>query len=637
VLKEAPGPIPPTSDSLEGKPPQSALENYTHPDPKLEAALEKEAALSSVPKTIPLETVARPPTVAEVRSIPSEAEAAADPESPASRGEISVQSDLPSASIMSSLLGAPQVSAKKTSPVLVSRSPRSTEVDPFVNSRTALRPSETSEEEAEKAAMPGMGEMLAANHASLLPGSGEVRPWQSVPFLPVSTSPQKARKLKLTRFRVTGILIFVLVDLLVLGWVFQKPISRWWAGMQEEAAVDPLPTDPAESINTGPEEAPLDSETIKRRLPRNPVPTLDDIREPDISAPSEFPTTDTSTPSPQASLKPVPQAIPIASDSGHAALPEMLEQEPATTPEMAGATSAALLQEAPSPVPISSAASLSEPLPPPSTPPSPPPVPARDTIPASLGGLPPPPKDMAFPNGPPPAEVQAFVEHTSITEGGSQPLITTVPPDAKSALDALLKFLDAPNYRERLKYSPDSPALRAAMEKHASIHGDGPILVGTIEFVERYTNKNGVPPYCMFEVSGGSLPHSVLVLVEQAVKGPAKVDWEAFIEFKDDLLLKFLEAKNDTPQKFRVMVRRKHYFDKDVPDMAGKDGFEVKQPNANFEGHVFVTRDSPLGRQLANQLAWGMDMPIMAELIWKSNGKSNWVEIKSIPSYGWRG
>jgi hypothetical protein len=138
-------------------------------------------------------------------------------------------------------------------------------------------------------------------------------------------------------------------------------------------------------------------------------------------------------------------------------------------------------------------------------------------------------------------------------------------------------------------------------------------------------------------VRGGSLAHPVLTLVEEDPKQGIRVDWEAFVEFKDDLLLKFLEKKGAPAQKFRGLLRRKHYFDKDVPDIASKDSFELAQPNANFEGHVFVARNSPLGKQLGNQLPWGQDMPVIVELVWKSDSKSWWVQIDSIISYGWRG
>lgn len=215
--------------------------------------------------------------------------------------------------------------------------------------------------------------------------------------------------------------------------------------------------------------------------------------------------------------------------------------------------------------------------------------------------------------------------------------IGRVPADARSALEGLLKFLDAPTWKDRTAHVQKQEAVASAMEKHAAAHGDGPIVVGQVDFVERYPGKGAVPPYCMFELGGGPLTHPVLVLVEQPARGGARVDWEAFIEFKDDLLLRFLEKKGAPPQKFRVLLRRKHYFDKDVPDIAGKDSFQLDQPNSHFEGHVFVPRSSALGRQLANQLAWGQDMPVIAELVWKSDAKSWWVEIAGIVSYGWRG
>jgi hypothetical protein len=215
--------------------------------------------------------------------------------------------------------------------------------------------------------------------------------------------------------------------------------------------------------------------------------------------------------------------------------------------------------------------------------------------------------------------------------------IGKVPAEAKPALEALEKFLAAPNWKERLSYVQKPEVVGASMEQHAAASGDGPIRVGAIDFLERYPSKAGVPPYCMFEVSGGELEHPVLTLVEQSSKEGSRVDWQAFIEFKDDLLLKFLEKKGSPPQKFRGLLRRKHYFDKDVPDISSKDAFELEQPNAHFEGHVFVPRGSALGKQLANQLPWGQDMPVIAELVWKSDSKAWWVQIENIISYGWRG
>jgi hypothetical protein len=212
-----------------------------------------------------------------------------------------------------------------------------------------------------------------------------------------------------------------------------------------------------------------------------------------------------------------------------------------------------------------------------------------------------------------------------------------VPPEAQSALSVLQKFLDAPTWQERLPFVQRGTALRSAMESHAAKFGDGPIRTGQIDFVERYVNKGGVPPYCMFELSGGALEHPVLVLVEQSSKSGVKVDWEAFIDFKESLLLKFLENQGAPSQSFRVILRRKHYFDRDVPEVGSKEAFEVKQPHGPYQGHIFVPKGTDLARQLANQLGWGMDMPVIAKLTWRSSGKYHWVEMTAITSYGWRG
>ena len=225
---------------------------------------------------------------------------------------------------------------------------------------------------------------------------------------------------------------------------------------------------------------------------------------------------------------------------------------------------------------------------------------------------------------------------SATTGTGSRRVVGRVTSEAKSALDALLKFLDASTWKERLNYVQKTADMPAALEKYTAANGDGPIAVDQIEFLERYPSKAGVPPYCMFEVSGGGLRHPVLVLVEQSPKNGVRIDWQAFIEFKDDLLLRFLENKNSPPEKFRVMIRRKHYFDRDVPDIASKDSFQLEQPNSDFQGHVFVARNSALGKQLASQLPWSQDMPVIAELVWKSDAKSWWVEISKIVSYGWR-
>lgn len=212
--------------------------------------------------------------------------------------------------------------------------------------------------------------------------------------------------------------------------------------------------------------------------------------------------------------------------------------------------------------------------------------------------------------------------------------LNPVPAEAQPAFDALRKFLEVPTWSERAAYVKKPDVMKPLMEKYAAVSGDGPIVVSSINFIERFTKEKDA--YCTFEVSGGFLPHPVLAIVEQPANGPAQVDWESFVEFKDDLLLKFLESNGGPNQKFRVTMQRIHYFDNDVPELDRKDCFGIRQPNAAFEGHIFIEKNSALGKQLANQLPWGKDLLIIAELTWKTDNKNHWVELQGITSYGWR-
>jgi hypothetical protein len=84
------------------------------------------------------------------------------------------------------------------------------------------------------------------------------------------------------------------------------------------------------------------------------------------------------------------------------------------------------------------------------------------------------------------------------------------------------------------------------------------------------------------------------------------------------------------------MVRRKHYFDKDVPHMDSKESFAISQPGSDAEGHVFTPHDSKSARQLAQHLGWGATISAVLELAWKKEDSHRWVEIAAVSGYSWK-
>ena len=339
----------------------------------------------------------------------------------------------------------------------------------------------------------------------------------------------------------------------------------------------------------------------------------------------------------------VPAAVPVTADHPAAQAPSQMPSTPAVNPSwvplplvpfspMLPGSTAGTPPEVGSPIQLTLPSMTDPPVPPPPvSEPAPQAALTPNPVDGMIAGVPPPPPDMALPNGPlepPPAD--------PLPAPAAPPKLSRITSEAKPALEVLQKFLKAANWTERVTYSRQGDRLKQAMQTHAAKYGDGPIYPANITFVDRRSNKSDAAPYNMFELEGGTLRHPILVLVEQPSKGPPTVDWELFAEFKEDLLLKFLENNGAAPQTFRVMMRRKHYFDKDVADISSKEGFALTQPGASFEGHVFVPKGTAIARDIEQKLPWGSELPIIVELIWRSSNNSRWVEINSIKSFGWR-
>jgi hypothetical protein len=114
------------------------------------------------------------------------------------------------------------------------------------------------------------------------------------------------------------------------------------------------------------------------------------------------------------------------------------------------------------------------------------------------------------------------------------------------------------------------------------------------------------------------------------------VDWEAFVEFQNDTLKVFNTARTLEPARFRVNMRRRHAFERSVPDLDSKDSFEVSHPGSEENYAVYVAKTSETGRQLANKLPWNSDLPAIVELIWRQESGREWMELKAVVSYGWK-
>lgn len=214
--------------------------------------------------------------------------------------------------------------------------------------------------------------------------------------------------------------------------------------------------------------------------------------------------------------------------------------------------------------------------------------------------------------------------------------VIDMKPEAAPAIEALHHFFAAKSLDERLKHTLGSAAVKPLMERYYAKTDPGPLAVNEIRFL-RYdpTPETGGGAHCVFSVASKLWEYPIPVMLQKE-GGSFKVDWLAFVEFRDNLLFQFLSSFQDMPARFHVGIRRTHYFDEDVPDLDSKDCFEIQPPFPSYVGYVFVPKGTPLATDLGNRISWDtVASYVIVELRWKRLGEMKWVELSAVPQLNW--
>ncbi|MDZ4405329.1 hypothetical protein [Prosthecobacter sp.] len=210
------------------------------------------------------------------------------------------------------------------------------------------------------------------------------------------------------------------------------------------------------------------------------------------------------------------------------------------------------------------------------------------------------------------------------------------PPEAKPAVEALKKFLASSSLAERLQHTLGAEHMKPLMERYYTRSADGPIIVDRIQFVRMDPNPElGSGKHCIFSLENKTWEFPVPVMLEEQPDG-FKVDWLAFVEFKDRLLEKFFQAYQEGPARFHVGIIRHHYFEDGVPNVDRKDAFRVgPAPPNSYQASVFLDKDSALAQELRIRLPWETHVWAVVELEWKKLGSQQWVELSAVPQMHW--
>lgn len=275
--------------------------------------------------------------------------------------------------------------------------------------------------------------------------------------------------------------------------------------------------------------------------------------------------------------------------------------------------------------------------------------------PAALPAIPVPAAPDALPGGTPEAADAKTLPHTEkgvtvASNLGTAPPAAMAPPapaapggddgvmpdEAKPAVEALKRFLAAPTVEERLRYTLGAEMMKPLMERYYARAPEGPITVDRVQFIRLDPNPElGAGRHCILSLENKTWEFPVPVMLEEHPDG-FKVDWLAFVEFKDRLLEKFFQNYQEGPTPFHVGIIRHHYFDDGVPNVDRKDAFRISPaPPNTFQAYAFLDKDSPLAAELKTRLPWEHHVWAIVYLEWKKLGSHQWVELAGVPQMHW--
>jgi hypothetical protein len=115
-------------------------------------------------------------------------------------------------------------------------------------------------------------------------------------------------------------------------------------------------------------------------------------------------------------------------------------------------------------------------------------------------------------------------------------------PILTGAKSALLDFLAAPDWKSRGKLVLFPETILPRMEAFHSNHADGPTAATRIAIEHCEANATSNLMLVIFRIYTSAQPNGFPVAVSETVDG-WKIDWQPFVEFKDELFIEFVTGK----------------------------------------------------------------------------------------------
>ncbi|RYD25806.1 MAG: hypothetical protein EOP87_23800 [Verrucomicrobiaceae bacterium] len=271
---------------------------------------------------------------------------------------------------------------------------------------------------------------------------------------------------------------------------------------------------------------------------------------------------------------------------------------------------------------------------------SPPRIPPPPSIPSINPPLPPQQQDATpKPDSPAPAD---SADTAANPPSGAPPKLpgkgsAKEPTKIITAAETTLRaFLEAPDWASRSTYVLSPETVRPKMEAYAKDNPDGPTPFESFSVKHSQVDENTGSTLFVFQVESPSTPGGIPVAILETAKGWL-VDWESFVEFRDDQFKQFTEGPVDLKGDFHLIVTAAQGPPGTAQENENFAGFSLSPPLPDRQRTAFVRKTSPTYQQLKEATADGRVFTPVLEVAKRNAGdKQSFLEILSIKATDWR-
>lgn len=199
----------------------------------------------------------------------------------------------------------------------------------------------------------------------------------------------------------------------------------------------------------------------------------------------------------------------------------------------------------------------------------------------------------------------------------------------KAVLD---EFLATPDWRTRSRLVLSADRVTPSMETYYATHPDGP-TIATRTMIE-HCEANAVSNLMLvvFRVFTAECPTGFTVALAETADG-WKVDWEPFVEFKDELFIEFVAGKSGMSGKFHLIL-----LPSTSPSPSEeKSSYILSDPVKGREFLAFAQKGAETEKALEALTKEGVIATPVLELARRSKADGSFeIEILAVPSTNWR-